>query len=298
MIISCSLKNMKKILAYVSPEEHASLFDVIVAHDAGADVVVPYHSMDPASVREIVYSATFTRHPVDLENTAIFVGGHEIEKCEALVDSILKTLDALPSGRRVSVALDPDGSYTTASASVVKIKKCLNGRLSGSCATVIAGTGPVGQMTAVLLAKEGCGVNLASRSMDRAERSCHMLQRSHNVEINPLKAKTEEEIDAAISHSDIVVSAGPEGVMLLPKRVWSQLSVRVLADLNAIPPYGIEGVEAGDDCKALDGGQIGIGALAVGRLKMRCHHELVGRLFKEKGVFFDLGKVYRIAGSI
>lgn len=288
---------MKKILAYVSPEKYASLFDVIVAYDAGVDVVVPCHSMDQESVREVVYSSTFTRHPGDVGNTAIFVGGHDIEKCEDLVDSIIKTLDGLPDDRRVSVALDPDGSYTTASASVVKIKNCLR-NLDGLNAAILAGTGPVGQMTAVLLAREGCNVIITSRSMERAEKACWMLQRNYDVEVNPLKAKTENEIQEAVSGSDLVVSAGPEGVMLLPQKIWSKSKARVLVDVNAIPPYGIEGVEAGDECRKLGDGRIGIGAMTIGRLKMRCHHQLVKNLFKEKGVFFDLEKVFKIAKSI
>ena len=54
---------MKKILAYVSPEAQPSFFDVIVGFDAGADAVVPYGGVDEDAIRELVYSATFTRHP-------------------------------------------------------------------------------------------------------------------------------------------------------------------------------------------------------------------------------------------
>ena len=288
---------MKKILAYVTPEKHASLFDVIVAYDSGADVVVPYTEITAGDMRDIIHSCVFTRHSDDLKNTAIFIGGHDVDRGEELLNSILKTFSELPSFLRVSVAIDPDGAYTTSSACVVKIKNSLREDLSGLNSTILAGTGPVGQRIAVLLSREGCNVTLTSRKLERAENVCEMIKRRYNVEIKPFEAKNDETTEEAISDSDIVVTTGPEGVQILPRKIWSKSPVRVMADVNAVPPYGVEGIDARNDCKEIEKGKTGIGALAIGRLKMKCHHEVVKRLFEEKGVVFDLERVYEIAGG-
>jgi hypothetical protein len=288
---------MKKILAYVSPEEQASLFDLIVAYDSGADVVVPYTGMTAEDMRDTVHSCVFTRHPDDLKNTAVFIGGHDVDKGEGLMNAILEAFKELPDIFRVSVAVDPDGAYTTSSACVVKIK-ALQGNLSKHKATILAGTGPVGQRIAVLLSREGCDVTLTSRKLDRALDACRVIKERYEIGVKAFEASNEETTMKAVSDSDIVVTTGPEGVQVLPKKIWSKSTAKVMADVNAVPPYGIEGVDVRDDCREIEKDRIGIGALAIGGLKMKCHHVLVNNLFKEKGVVFDLDKVYEIAESI
>ncbi len=285
---------MKKILAYLSPEKHPSFFDIIVAYDSGADVVVPYTQIGIDELRDLIYSATYTRSPKSLQNTAVFIGGHNVEKTQELIGDVTKIFNELPSERRVSVAMDPDGAYTTSCACVAKIKDALKGDISGRDAIVLAGTGPVGQMISALLCREGCGVSITSRNTEKAVETAEMLEREYGVIVTPLESQGPDDSKSHVVESEIIVSAGCEGVRLLNRDGWMSSKASVLADVNAIPPLGIEGIDVNDDAKALDGGRIGIGALAIGDLKMRCHHELVSRLFKEKGVFFDLEKVYNL----
>ncbi len=289
---------MKKILAYISPERYASLFDLIVAYDAGADVVIPYCNIDLDDIGDIVHDCVFTRHPNDLKNTAIFIGGHDVDNGEELMNKVLGTFNELPDAFRVSVAMDPDGAYTTSSACVIKIKNSLHGNLSGLNATILAGTGPVGKRISVLLAKEGCNVLLTSRKLKRAENARDMIKKNYNVKVRAFEANNDETTEKAVSDSDIVVTTGPEGVQILPRKIWSKSPVKIMADINAVPPYGIEGVDVRDDCKKIEKGKIGIGALAIGNLKMRCHYKIVKKLFEEKGIIFDLERVYEIAEGV
>lgn len=289
---------MKHILVYVSPDKHASLFDVVVAYDSGVDVVVPYHSVSVDEVKDIVYNLVYARSPNDLGNSAIFLGGHSIEAALKLADAFASLFNQLPSERLVSFGMDPDGAYTTASACVVKIKSALGRKLSGLSASVVAGTGPVGQITAVLLAEEGCDVILTSRNKARASSTCRFLKKSFGVDVTPAEAKDVTEMAAAVSESKIVVSAGPEGMLLVPKSIWSKSDALVLVDLNAVPPYGVEGLGVCDDGRRLAGGRFGFGAVAVGSLKMRCHRCVVRKLFEERGCFFDLGKIYKLAENL
>ncbi len=288
---------MKKILAYVSPERHTSLFDIIVAYDSGADTVVPYANISKEDIRDIIYSSVFSRHRDDLRNTALFIGGYNVERCEELIDVIRETFNELSDPFRVSVAIDPSGSYTTASACVVKIKNSIH-NLYGLNSTILAGTGPIGQIISVLLAKEGCNVTLTSRRIEKARAVSRILERRYKVRVKPFEANNDETITEIVSDSDIVITTAPEGVRVLTKKIWSKFPIRVMADLNVVKPYGIEGINARYDCRKIEGGKIAIGGLAIGNLKMRCHREIVRRLFKEKGVIFSLERVYRIAESI
>lgn len=285
---------MKKILGYVSPERIPSLFDLIVAYDSGADVVIPYGNITLGDIKDIVYGCVFTRKPDDLKNTAIFIGGHDVVKSEELLDSALSVFRQLPEFFRISVAIDPDGAYTTASACVAKVKKAIDTRIKGMNAVILAGTGPVGQKAAILLAKEGCNVRITSRNFEHAKTVCNSIKEKYNIEISPFEAKDEGSFENAVSDSDIVISTGPEGICLLPIAVWSKFKrIKVMADVNAVPPQGIEGVDV-QAAKEIRG-KILIGALSVGNLKMKCHMEIVKKLFEEKGVIFDLDMVYNIA---
>jgi len=289
---------MKKILAYLSPEKYASLFDLIVGHDAGADVIVPYCNLAVEDVRDMVHSCIFTRHPKDLNNTAIFIGGHNVNLGEEMLEKAVETFNELPDFFRVSVAVDPDGAYTTACACAVKVKKAMNNELSGKKAVVLAGTGPVGQRVAVLLTKEGCEVTLTSRKLERAQETCNLIKERYSVEVKSLEVADDSATEGAVSDKDIAIATGPEGIQVLPKSIWSKFpQLRILADVNAVPPAGIEGVGIQDDCKDLEG-KTAIGALAIGGLKMKCHHKLVEKLFEDNKTVFDLEKVYGITEEL
>jgi len=284
---------MKKILAYISPENYSSLFDIIVAYDAGVDVVVPYCNIKVADMRDMIHSCVFTRHPDKLNNTAIFIGGHDIRLGEEMMKKAIETLNELPEFFRVSITVDSDGAYTTSCACVAKIKNSL-GDLDGLNVTILAGTGPVGQRVAVLLSWENCNVTLTSRKMSRSEAVCGIIEKGYGVKITPMEVNSPETTEKAISESDIVVTTGPEGVQILPKEIWSKFQkIKIMADLNAVPPYGIEGVEANFDGKEIAGKKV-FGALAIGGLKMKSHHKLVGELFTKKNRVFDLKQIYNL----
>jgi hypothetical protein len=290
---------MKKILVYISPEKYSSLFDLILGYDGGADVVVPYSDTGGESLRDVVYSCVFTRSSSGRQNTAIFIGGPDVNKGDECLKKILAIFEELPKDFRVSVVADPHGAHTASSACAVKIKKALNGNLKGLNAVVLAGTGPVGQSISVILAKEGCNVTLTSRKIEKAKKICETIKKKFNVTVKPYKASDAKTTEKAVSNADIVVTTGPEAVSLLSKKIWMKNPrIKVLADVNAVPPYGIEGIDARDDCKILEGGKIALGALCTGGLKIKCHHELVKELFEEKGAIFDLEKIYRIAQKV
>src|SRR2546423_4007108 len=68
-----------KILIQLDSDQHPSVFDAIVATDAGVDRLLQYGGVEPADVRDLVHGAIFTRGPQDLMNTAIFIGGSHVK---------------------------------------------------------------------------------------------------------------------------------------------------------------------------------------------------------------------------
>src|SRR5262245_10374721 len=112
-----------KILVQLDSDPHPSVFDAVVAVDAGVDKLLQYHSIEPVNVRDLVHGAMFTRGPQDLHNTAIFIGGSNVATGEALLK---KVTGCFFGPMRVSVMLDANGANTTAAAAVLAAGKHAN----------------------------------------------------------------------------------------------------------------------------------------------------------------------------
>src|SRR5437868_708764 len=162
------------ILLQLDTDPMPSVFDRVVAVDAGAEHVFSYGGVTPEVVRDLVHGCIFTRGPKDLHRTAIFVGGSDVAAGEAVLAEVRKHL--LPQyGLTVSVMLDSNGANTTAAAAVRAAGRHID--LSQADALVLGGTGPVGQRVARLLAKHGAHVRIGSRSKERAEAVCAAIRK-------------------------------------------------------------------------------------------------------------------------
>src|SRR6516164_5953219 len=108
----------RKILIQLDSDPQPSVFDRVVAIDAGADEVFSYGGVKPEQVRDLVHGAIFTRGGKSLRRTAIFVGGSDVAAGERLLEEVRKHM--LPQfGLQVSVLLDASGANTTAAAAVM-----------------------------------------------------------------------------------------------------------------------------------------------------------------------------------
>src|ERR1043165_1904348 len=100
-----------------------------------------YGGVGEGDVRDLVHGCIFTRGPKDLKNTAIFIGGSDMNAGEQLLAAGKKTFFAPMRG---SAMLDSNGSNTTAVAAVAKLQQAF-GDVKGHRAVITAGTGPVGR---------------------------------------------------------------------------------------------------------------------------------------------------------
>jgi len=76
--------------------------------------------------------------------------------------------------------------------------------------------------------------------------------------------------------------------------------LKVAADVNAVPPAGIEGLGAQDDGVALKGsGAVGIGSLAIGAVKYKVQSGLFRRMIEaEKPLFLDFRDAFALAREL
>lgn len=297
----------RKILIQLDCDPQPSTFDAVVAVDAGADVLLRHGGVTPETAVALVHGAMFTRGGADLASTAIFVGGSDVAAAEAVYDRVRKTFFGPV---RVGVLLDPAGANTTASAAVVAAGRHLplhwpqtaalqtaTFRAADLRAVVLGGTGPVGQRVARLLARRGLDVGVASRSLSRAEAVCERIGAAvDGARVRPLIADAVGE--AAIQDADLIVAAGAAGVTLLDAADRGRATrARVLIDLNAVPPVGIEGIAPADKARA-DGGAIVYGALGVGGTKMKIHRAAIARLFLANDACLDAEDLLAIGESL
>ncbi len=284
---------MKKLLYQFDTDALPAVFDNVVAYDGGADHVAAYGGVTADNVGGLVEGAIFTRGPKDKKNTAIFVGGGNMAAGQALFDAVRAKF----FGKfRVSVMFDCNGSNTTAAAAVAWLA---HGRsLAGKRAVILAGTGPVGQRAAVLLAGEGAQVSIAGRKLEGVRAACSLLRERFGVEIQAIEAPGAAERAAAVEGAHIVLATGAAGVTLLEARHWqSSPTIELVADANASPPAGIEGVGMSDRATASHG-KLLFGPLGFGALKLAVHRACVARLFEQNDLVLDAAEIYAVAKSM
>lgn len=280
----------RKILIQLDSDRHASVFDAVVAVDAGVDQLLQYSAVEPLHVRDLVHGAIFTRGPQELRSTAIFIGGSNV----AAGDELLRQVKGTFFGpMRVSVLLDANGANTTAAAAVLMAARHLN--LSETMATVLAGTGPVGQRAARLLARAGAAVRVASRSQERAEEVCGLISDAVvGARLTAVQTNSPKETAAAIDGSQIVIAAGAAGIELMTSAIrLGSRTLKVAIDLNAVPPYGIGGIEPMDKARERDG-VLAYGAIGVGGTKMKIHKAAIERLFTANDLVLDADEIFAI----
>jgi hypothetical protein len=286
---------MKNLLFQLDTDDNASSFDTIVAYDGGADTVHALAKVSPENLGQIVEGCIFSRSPREKQHTAIFIGGSNLAAGEALLAAVCGKFF---SNFRVSVMLDSNGANTTAATAVSMLAR--HGPLHGKQAVVLAGTGPVGQRAAALLAQEGAMVSITSRRLVRAQTAADAIAARFGQPVTPLEAADNTARARAIRQAQVVFAAGAAGVQLLEEEHWKDLpALEVMADANATPVagigcMGIAGIDAMDRAAVRHGKTI-YGAIGFGAFKLALQRSCIGRLFERSDRVLDAEEIYAIA---
>lgn len=285
---------MRRLLLQLDSSPHPSVFDRVVALDGGADEAMSYGGVTAEAVRDLVHGAIFTRSPKDLHHTAIFIGGTEMAAGERLLAAVQA---AFFGPLRVSVMLDSNGSNTTAVAAAVKLQQIM-GDVRGRRAVVTAGSGPVGMRAAGLLARAGADVRIGSRTSRRGTEAVDAIQQRFGSTVRLVTMPDPSHAAAALEGAELLLNAGRPGVRLVPRDAWvGRTGLRVAADLNAVPPLGVDGIEVTDDGVEREGTTT-VGALGVGKLKMKIHKACIARLFEQNDLVLDVETIAEVADNL
>jgi methylenetetrahydrofolate/methylenetetrahydromethanopterin dehydrogenase (NADP+) len=285
---------MRKLLLQLDSSRLPSVFDQVVAYDAAADVIMSYGGVTETDVRDLIHGCIFTRGPKDLKNTAVWIGGTNMSAGEQLM---AMALDAMFPPFKVSVMLDSNGSNTTAVAAVVRIEQAV-GDLRGKRVVILAGTGPVGQRAAGLLARDGAQVTITSRKPEQGEKARRSIQERFDVQVDIVGMADASHAAEVLDGAEILLNSGPAGVLMVPKAAWAKRpGLQVAVDLNAVPPLGIEGVELNDTAAVREGVKV-FGAFGIGNFKTKLHKACVAKLFERNDLVLDAEAIADVAREL
>ncbi|MFZ0605923.1 MAG: NAD(P)-dependent methylenetetrahydromethanopterin dehydrogenase [Roseiarcus sp.] len=293
----------KNILHMITPLAHMSPFDVNMALDAGYDATASYTNVSPDEVTGLVQDAMFSRSPRDAMRTGVFIGGKDALVALDMLDAAGK---ALLKPFEISLFADPAGSFTTAAAMIAVVEKTLKEKksrtLRGAAVSVFGATGVVGTASAVIAALEGASVTLAGREgTERTTRHAAEVNRRFGVNLVVADGSTNEAKAAILAATEVVLCAAKAGVRVIDAtETAGAAKLMVAADVNAVPPSGVEGVDAHANGSPLgEYGALGIGALAIGNVKYRTESGLFKQMTESKTPLrLDFRQAFELARTL
>jgi methylene-tetrahydromethanopterin dehydrogenase len=289
------------ILHMFTPEKNLSPFDVNMALDAGWTSAITYLHVESGEIQALVQDAIFSRSPGGLKRTGIFIGGRDAKMA---VDMVRSAAKAMVPPFEVSVFADPSGAFTTAAAMVAVVEQELATKfhtdLKGKKVLALGVTGPVGQFPSTLAAKAGAVVKIIGRQLEKAQTIATLC----DTEFGDGQTQIEGDADAnkaeLIKDADIVFATAAAGIQVLSAElVAAAPQLKVAADVNAVPPSGIAGLDAhhrGNPIAGSQSGAVGVGALAIGNVKYKTQSALLKRMREtDKPVYLSFDDAFELA---
>ncbi len=285
---------VKKVFFYFDTNKVANPFDLLLALDADYDIVLPYAGVTEENVEYIINNSIFARDKEGLKNTVIMVGG-DLDASERIFQKLKRMLRP---PFQMSVVLDPSGACTTAAATIAKIEKLAGGAngIRGKSVTILAGTGPVGQISAILLRNLGAHVTITSRSKDKAAKVASKLSDEVRGKVKGAQGNLTNERCESCKDASIILATGAIGAQLLDSESLKKLKPGIIADINAVQPYGIEDIKLDMDGETLNGAKA-LGACAIGDLKNLVEKRILKKALEETR-FFDYNDAFMLAREL
>jgi methylene-tetrahydromethanopterin dehydrogenase len=272
-----------------------------MALDAGWTAAIPYINVELGEVQGLVQDAIFSRSAKSLKRTGIFIGGRDTKEA---MDMLKAAQLAMVPPFEVSVFADPSGAFTTAAGMVAAVERELmakfNTTLEGKVILALGGTGPVGQAAAVIAAQAGAHVRIIGRQLEKAQRVADLCSNEFGGGSIVVTAGADADKAEFIKTADVVFATGAAGIELLSAELIAYAPLlKVAADVNAVPPAGIAGVDAFANGTLIGGsgsGAVGIGALAIGNVKYQAQNRLLKKMIdSEKPVYLHFEHAFAVA---
>jgi len=291
------------ILHMLTPQKHMSPFDVNMAADAGFKVIVPYVNVLAEEVNALVQDAIFSRPPQDGVRTGMFIGGKDAILALDMMEAAKK---AMVPPFQVSVFADPAGSFTTAAAMVAcverQLKQKFNRTLKGTRIAVFGATGVVGFASSIIAALEGADVQLvAHRGVERVIKSAELSKARFGVDLEAVDGESDDQKREIIANAEVIFAAAAAGVRVVSAEHKALAkNLLIAADVNAVPPPGVEGMELFMDGAQLPGcSAVGIGPLAIGDIKYKTESGLFKQMIaSDQPLHLDFRHAFAMAREL
>ena len=293
----------KHILHMLTPLKQMSPFDANMAIDAGFDAVLTYSNVTLEEVPGLVQDAIFSRPPKTGVKTGMFFGGRN---ATLALDMLAAAKKAFVPPFGISLFADPSGSFTTAAAMVACVEKMLkdkkNRGLKDLKVIVFGATGVVGFSSAVIAALEGAEVTLAGYDgIKRVSDSAREIRARFDVEVRPADASGDAKKVEILADAEALFCAGRAGVQIVSSaQLAAAKRLMIAADVNAVPPAGIEGMDMmANGVELKPNGALGIGPLAIGNIKYKTESGLFQKMIAaSKLVRFDFRDAFTLAREL
>ncbi len=274
------------ILHLITSAKNPSPFDVNMAFDAGFDKIVPYTNVELAEVEALTQDAMFSRSPSGVKREALFFGGRDIHLA---LDMQHTAQNAMFTPFEMSTMADPSGAFTTAAAMLAKIDaqlKLRNETLAQQTIAIFGASGTVGSTAALIAATQTATVQLvAHKDVASMQAYADKLQACYGVKLQVVDGTSDAAKALVLANTSVAICAASAGLRVLKIADFIQsTSLKIMADVNAVAPSGIEGVEVMSDGGEIAGSHIfGIGALAIGQLKYKTQQRLLQQMLAAEG---------------
>lgn len=291
------------ILHMLEPKKHMSPFDVNMAADAGYKVIIPYTNVALEEVGPLVQDAIFSRPPDYGVRTGMFIGGKDAILALDMMEAAAK---AMVPPFQLSVFADPAGSFTTAAAMVACVERVLKLKFGrswkGTKVAVFGATGVVGFASSIIAALEGADVQLvAHRGVERVIKNAEISKARFGVDLEAVNGETPEQKRDIIANAEVIFAAAAAGVQVVSKE-HKELAKKllVIADVNAVPPPGVDGMDLFMDGAPLPGcNALGVGPLAIGDIKYKTESGLFKQMLSSKEpLSLDFRHAYALAKTL
>lgn len=289
------------ILHMITAAKNLSPFDANMAIDAGWTNCIPYIGVENEEVQALVQDAIFSRGPNGVKRTGIFFGGRDMH---AAMDMLEICCESMVPPFEVSAFADPSGAFTTAAGMVAKVEQALkavhNTDFKDLCVVALGGTGPVGMAAAVLAAKAGARVKIMGRKKDKAQRVAGICNAEYGSDMTGILGEANDNINSFLEEVDVVFATAAAGIQVMSEeQVKEATRLKVAADVNAVPPTGIAGLDVMDDATSISGSTsnaVGIGALAIGNVKYQTQQSLLKQMREtNKPVYLHFEHAFEVA---
>ena len=269
------------ILHLITSAKNASPFDLNMAIDAGFAHVMPYTNVLQNEVIALTQDAMFSRSLSGVKREAMFFGGRDIH---AALEMQAAAKSAMFAPFAFSTLADPSGAFTTAAAMLAKINA--NFPIKNQTLAIFGASGAVGSAAALIAAAQGAPEKnitvqlVAHRELASMHAHADDLQARYGVKLQVVDGVSDAAKKKVLNQATIAICTAAAGVRVLENAHFAQSkSLKIIADVNAVAPSGVAGLDAMNDGQVIENTKIiGIGALAIGQLKYATQHALLKQL--------------------